>query len=163
MTQPVDPFYPKIKLTKGQFATVDAFLFDWLSEYKWQAQWNPCTRSYYARGQVNGRPILMHRLILGIENEPPDILGDHEDQDTLNNRGTNLRRATHQQNQYNKKVRRDSNTGLKGASSYNHGGYRARITVNKKQIFLGRFDTPGAAHTRYQEEALKIAKEFASW
>ena len=48
MTFPSHELYREIPLTQGQFATVDADNYEWLSQFKWSARWAKNTRSYYA-------------------------------------------------------------------------------------------------------------------
>ena len=59
----------KIKLTHGQTTIVDDEDFDFLSQFKWRAEWNPTRKSYYAvmdTTDENGEPcvIYMHDLIM---------------------------------------------------------------------------------------------------
>jgi hypothetical protein len=88
----------KIKLTQGQFAKVDDEDYDWLNQWKWCAQYNPKTKSYYAVRSVKEGVKIMSRVIMG---EPKGKLVDHEDHDTLNNKKNNLRVATRSQNGMN--------------------------------------------------------------
>lgn len=47
-TRPQPDNTRRIPLSQGQFAIVDASNYDWLIQWKWYAQWNPKTRSFYA-------------------------------------------------------------------------------------------------------------------
>lgn len=89
----------------------------------------------------------------------PDI--DHWDLNKANDSWENLRLATHGKNVTNSHVRRHSKTGLKGVHAVNTGGYIARITPDKKRIYLGYFDCPAAAHFAYAIAADKAFGEFA--
>jgi hypothetical protein len=55
------------------------------------------------------------------------------------NRISNLRLATHQQNLANCKNRKNNKSGKKGVSKHKGGYWRARIMVGGKEIFLGLF------------------------
>lgn len=83
----------EIQLTQGQVATVDDKDFDWLSQWKWYAQWNSCINNYYATRpiQVRGktRSMSMARQILGLKQEDPRQ-AHHRNHDTLDNRRGNV-------------------------------------------------------------------------
>ena len=71
-----------------------------------------------------------------IMNCPALLEVDHKDGNTLNNKRDNLRIVTSQQNKFNTVGR--SNVLPKGVIK--HGaGYKATITVNYRQIYLGTF------------------------
>ena len=60
-----------ILLTQNQLALVDNEDYDWLNQWKWYAQWNRGTESFYAARhskQIKGKrtTIQMHRLILNL-------------------------------------------------------------------------------------------------
>jgi hypothetical protein len=151
--------YLEIVLTQGQTARVDAFLYEWLSHWSWSARWNKHTKSFYAlrnsRVSEGGkrRIILMHRQILGLETGDPRK-GDHQDGDTLNNRGYNLRIASLTQNNQNAKCRADNMSGCRGVGfSKRHGLWTSRIWADKKAIFLGYHATRElAVDARYEAE-----------
>lgn len=139
----------RIKLTQGQFAIVDDKLYDWLNQYKWYAWWNKDTQSYYAvrnskREKGKQHKISMSRAILGLK-RGDKRQADHRDYNTLDNRESNLRIVTHQQNQWNHK-------NPKGYYwSKRCRKYQAQIRVNGKRVFLGYFDTTIEAHNVYLE------------
>ena len=79
----------------------------------------------------------MHRLILGIVD---NIDIDHLDRDPLNNRRSNIRFCTHQDNMKNK-FYKNNKYGYPGVGfAKNVKRYRAYISVNKKHINLGYYD-----------------------
>ena len=74
---------------------------------------------------------------------------DHINRDSKDDRIENLREVSHQVNQQNKTgANRSNKAGLRGVSLDN-GKYRATIVVNRKQIWLGEFDTAEKAHEAY--------------
>ena len=155
-----------IPLTQGQFAIVDASDFEWLNQWKWNAQWNPKTRSFYAKRTlpvIDGKrtgDVWMHRMILGFE--PKDgRIGDHQNGLTLDNRRSNLRVASTFQNQQNRRVRRDSTSGFKGVTSFRNK-WKAEISAHGKGYYLGLFATPELAHEAYKEAAARLHGEFAN-
>lgn len=95
--------------------------------------------------------IRMHRLIMDVDNkyEVDHIHGKITRND---NRKSNLRIATHSQNNINKDKTNLNTSGYKGIDFYKRlGKWRARIHVNKKMILLGYFDK--------LEDAVNIRKE----
>lgn len=119
--------------------------------------------SGYAVGRPPGfaKPTNLHRLILGLN--PCDVRNvDHVDGDKLNNRRKNLRICTHLENMKNTRLKKSNTTGLKGVSKTASGRWRARITVNSKEIRLGVFDTKELAAAAYDAAALKFHGNFAS-
>lgn len=82
--------------------------------------------------------------------------------DKLDDRFDNLRPATNSQNMANKPLKATNTSGYKGVSfAADRGKWRAKITLNGKQINLGQFDTAEAAYAAYCAAAEKIHGEFA--
>jgi hypothetical protein len=159
--QPQDKEYRTIQLTKGQIARVDVDDYERLTEWKWRAVWNKATESYYALRslRVNGkRPrAYLHRVVMG---EPIGIV-DHRNHDTLDNRKENLRVVTPSQNQQNKRMGVRNKIGLKGVSWHKAcRKWRADIGLDGRQISLGLFSTPEAAHLAYVEAVRKYHGEY---
>ena len=162
VTQPLDPSYKIIALTRGQETMVDAADYPWLNQWNWRAQWNHKTGSFYAvRTQcINGKkgPVLhMAREILGCG---PSEQADHKNHDTLDNRRKNLRKATPGQNSCNRRLRSDNSSGYKGVSKIGNR-WRAVIHNGEKNIHLGCFKTTEEAAHTYDEAAKNIHGEFA--
>lgn len=105
---------------------------------------------------------LGHRVAWAIvTGEWPSELIDHIDGDPGNNAFSNLRQATFQQNQFNRRANRSSSTGVKGVSIVRRSGkFKAAISFNRKTINLGHFDTVDLASKAYQEAARKLHDEF---
>jgi HNH endonuclease len=117
----------------------------------------------YWRIKIDGKPHKAHRLAwLYIHGVWPSDQIDHRNGDRADNRLSNLRPASNGQNQAN--VRRQSNnvSGLKGVRWHRaNQNWNARITVNRKSIFLGRFATAAEAHSAYCSAAERLFGEFA--
>lgn len=146
--------YCTIPLTKGQVTLVDATDFDWLNQFKWCAQWNPCTRSFYAMRKIQRHTSLMHRVILGLQ-RGQRLTGDHVNHDTLDNRRINLRACTYSQNMQNMRLRRDSRSGFQGVTWHqNMRLWQARKTINGVQVHLGYRSQPA--------EARKLIDDFCA-
>jgi len=136
------PSYRLIPLTRGKVAIVDEADFDWLNQWKWHTKVARGGLFYairaihkYGKGRVVTRWIRMHNFVLGVERG-----ADHRNGDGLDNRRNNLRKATHQQNCRNQKLRIDSTSGIKGVTWCKRTGkWQVHISVNKRRRFLGRF------------------------
>ena len=112
---------------------------------------------------INGKRYQAHRLAyLYMTGEfPPDQI-DHKDCNGLNNRWSNLRRANASQNGGNSGIRVNNTSGFKGVSfDKSRRRYIAHIRVYGNLKYLGRFDTPKAAHIAYVEAAKKHFGEFS--
>jgi hypothetical protein len=92
---------------------------------------------------INYKRYLAHRIIwLWVTGKWPVEEIDHKDGDGSNNRWSNLREATKLQNGSNLPIKRNNKTGVAGvAVDKRRGDYRARIMVNRKEIYLGNFPT----------------------
>lgn len=85
---------------------------------------------------------------------------DHIDGSTKNNKRENLRLCTHAENMRNRKVNKNSRTGVKGVSQRGNK-FRAVITANGARKILGTFDTLEIAHQAYCLAAKSLHGEFA--
>lgn len=120
--------------------------------YSWYSLTKEHGTSYiYSRHYVEQKRVTLHRFILG--DIPKDKFVDHIDGDGLNNRRSNLRIVTHQENMQNLSTRRDNGTGRRGVYyEKSRNKYAAYARINGKQKHLGRFDT--------LEEAANVAKQY---
>lgn len=108
---------------------------------------------------LDGRRHSAGRVIwLMMTGEWPPAEIDHRDLDKSNNRWGNLRPATRSQNCANKKVRRDSQTGIKGLSLRSNGKYQVSI----QNRYVGVFKTKAAAAAAYEREIRKAFGRFAN-
>ncbi len=154
----------RIPLTQGKESLVDDCDCEYLMQWKW-CYARRKTGGYAARQWTHaGCETLMHRIVarrMGWVRET-----DHCNQDKLDNRRSNLRPATRQQNTGNCKLRATNHSGFKGVSAYRtNQRWRARITVNNKDQHLGYFPFTRAgkiaAACAYNEAALKYFGNFA--
>ena len=147
-----------IPLSRGKVAWVDAEDYHLVAGVKWFAS-NPASDVWYAtrQVQVNGkrRRIWMHGVILG---EKPGLRPDHEDNDGLNNRRTNLRYATSAQNSMNRAFRR---RGRKGVTTTKAGTYKASIMKGGRALHLGTYKREDDALRVYDLSARAMFGEFA--
>ena len=107
---------------------------------------------------IKRKLISAHRLAWYMVNGSfPINFIDHIDRNRTNNRISNLREATIQQNGKNQKSKVGA-TGYQGVTkkvTKNSERYRASITVNNKTIYLGTSSTPEKAHQMYVDAKRK--------
>jgi hypothetical protein len=153
----------RIPLTLGQEAIVDDCDYDWLSAWKWQANWQQNIQSFYAvhAFRKNGKSgsISMARLIMGVL---PGFFIDHRNHNTLDNRRSNLRICTREENTRNRGLHSNSVSGVIGVRwRRDMSKWQARIQINQKQQVIGYFDSLIAATAARDAAAIRLHKEFA--
>jgi hypothetical protein len=141
----------EIPLTQGKVALVDDEDYAWLSQFNWYADnrgdefWR-AARQDLINKTVTVRKVYMHDEICPA---PSGLTTAHVSHDGLDNRRSNLYVATRSQILSRKRVKpRDLPRGV--AAPRGTGGFRAQITVRRKNIFLGSFETMEAAHEAYE-------------
>ncbi len=154
-----------IPLTKGQFAKVDDDDYDYLIQWKWYSKLDRNGGYYAARSSPvkNGKQktIRMHRFLLDVNDSKLQI--DHIDHDTLNNCRSNIRTATHSQNQSNRFSKNNSTSKYLGVSwSSLCNKWRSVIRKNKKDMHIGLFSNEIEAALAYDKKALELHGEFAN-
>ena len=151
-----------IPLTKGKFAIVDAAVVPLLASRHWCASETRgkfyASTSEYVDGTKRQRTVFLHRLLLSpAENE----VVDHIDGDGLNNRLSNLRLASYQENNRNRRRSGANTSGYKGVSySARHGRWLAKIKVDNRTKQLGVFVSPEDAHAAYARASREVFGEF---
>lgn len=86
---------------------------------------------------------------------------DHKDRNRSNNKWSNLRKATHSNNEANKPAKKGCKSRHKGVSVHHSTGmWRSRIKVNKKEISLGLFKCETDAAIAYNAAAKKYFGEY---
>lgn len=143
-----------IKLTQGKETCID--LVDWpeVQKYRWHA--TKQQDYWYAIAEpVDNQRIKLHRLLCPTSK---DI--DHKDGNTLNNQRFNIRPATKTENMQNRRVAKSNKVGLKGVfQTWNR--FSAKISVNKRAVYLGSFSTAEEAAQAYDTAARTHFKSFA--
>ena len=119
--------------------------------------------SGYRYIKYQGKLLREHRLayefVLGPIPEGMEI--DHINGDRADNRISNLRLATHQQNLANCKNRKNNTSGCKGVTRHFDGRWRAKIMVGGKTLHLGLFQAIEDAAAAYASAATEYFGEFA--
>lgn len=161
-----------IPLTRGYVAIVDAIDADlvnvgWCASTPMKPHYSPYAQKTLPRVEwVDGKKIIirLHRVVL------ERILGrkllryeecDHVDNNPLNDRRSNLRLATHQQNMRNRRLNINNTSGYKGVS-LRDSKWRARIQVDGAGIEIGSFDTPEEAYCAYCDAVIRFHGEFGN-
>lgn len=109
---------------------------------------------------VEGRSHKAHRLAwFYVHGEWPEEI-DHINRVRDDNRLENLRAATECENRQNVSQFITNRSGFKGVGQHN-GRWRARISVERRSIWLGHFPTAEAAYEAYRTAAHKYHGEFA--
>lgn len=110
--------------------------------------------------KFRGRLYLAHRIAWFLSTGSwPESAIDHINGDRSDNRAVNIRLATQAQNGRNKRALGRHGKGV--TLERRTGRYVGRIYVDGRQIGLGTFDTPEAAHEAYRAAAVKYHGEFA--
>jgi len=149
----------KILLSQGKETVIDGDDVLKVLNYKWHHSYG------YAVGSCIGddgkrRTIFLHRVIM---DTPEGMFTDHINGDRLDNRKSNLRICTMQQNAFNRKDRKNK-TGFRGVSFHptkrGTKKYEASIRVDGIKKFIGLFSTPEEAARAYDEKAKIIHGDF---
>lgn len=112
----------------------------------------------YIISSCKSQNIYMHRIIMDC---PDNYEVDHINHNKMDNRKSNLRVCSHQQNNYNKvisKYNTSGHTGVQWEKRFNR--WRSRISVNGKDIHLGLFKEYEDAVKAREEAEIKYYKEF---
>ena len=151
----------QIKLTQGKYALVDDEDFEYLNQFHWSVDGS----GYPQRAiKINGkhRPIRMHRDILKLN---AGEHADHINHDKLDNKRTNLRKCTQQENNRNMPMLKTNTSGYRGVyekkDKFRNNKWVSEIHVNNKKIHLGLFKTPEDAAQAYNKAAQQYFGEFA--
>ena len=146
-----------IPLTQDKIALVDPADYPALVRYKWCAARNG--RVFYAITRINKQNIFMHRMII---NPPNEMVIDHIDHNGLNNRRSNLRICTKEQNTRNRKPNTSRNGKYKGVHfDKTRNKFKATIKCQEKSLSIGYYKKETEAAKAYDKKAKKLFKEFA--
>jgi hypothetical protein len=131
----------------------------WYGSYKKKAH-----GGYYAQGnmKINGRKrvVYLATFLLDLIDKNTYHI-DHKNSDTLDNRKSNLRKATIGENIRNRKGKNSNNTsGYRNVCFYK-GRYIVQIQVSGKNTRLGTFDNPEDAGNFAEEMRKKYYGDYA--
>lgn len=128
---------------------VDRDVAEKIQNRKW------CLSEGYPASRIGGEVIRLHDVVMALSHEekPDGCFVDHVNQDKLDNRRCNLRFVTPAESSKNIPLSTLNTSGYVGVSHAKKGRFRAYITVNKKRIALGTYDTlEEAASARREAE-----------
>jgi hypothetical protein len=116
----------------------------------------------YVKLKIKGKAYFAHRLAwLYMTGEMPKNCIDHINGIKHDNRFSNLRECTRQQNNLNVPLKANNKSGYKGVSWFKPmKKWRATGYLNKKSIHLGYFTNPEDAHNEYKKFIDEHHKEF---
>lgn len=145
------------------WAVVDLEDYESVSQHAWHADIKSKWTYAATKTHVSGRlvKVYMHRLLLEAR---AGIHVDHIDHDGLNNRRSNLRAATHSQNQHNRRPigGRSPYKGVTWDSSKKRNKrWAVRINIHGRVVNIGRFATELEAALAYDAAASEAFGEFA--
>ena len=143
----------------GTFPNRKEFLFD-LAYYKKVIShtWHLDNKGYVF-ACIDQNLVRMHRWLM---NGPDELDIDHKNGVRTDNRKSNLRLATGTENRRNKRVRKDSTTGVKGVGfDKRFNKYRSYIRIEGKLTHLGYYSTISEAANAYDQAAEHYFGEFA--
>lgn len=138
-----------IKLTQGRYAIVDAEDYDELNKVNWHFSSGYAIRNV-SLGNGKRTTEQMHRVIM---NTPKNMLTDHINHDTLNNKKTNLRIVTKGQNV--------KNARKKASATSKHKG----VMFSKRKVdSIGKWVTvlscDGKAYRSYHQSEVEAAIKY---
>lgn len=154
--------YRKIPLTQNEYAIVDEDDYERVSQYRWTLRVHDGGRYKYALHRAGhagkkGR-MLMHRFIM---DAPPGMVVDHINHDGLDNRKSNLRVVTSDDNMKNRRSNRGSRVQYKGVTyAPKRGVWLAEIRADGDRMYLGQYSDPKEAALAYDRAARTLHGEF---
>lgn len=111
--------------------------------FTWCVVWNAAGKTFYVYGNNKGSTVYLHRWIL----QPPKRREvDHDDYNGLNNLRSNISIVTHSKNLLKRRMQVNNTSGHPGVFwDKEKSMWIARVKVNRKQIYLGRFSNKSVA------------------
>lgn len=149
--------YVFIEMTKGYKTIIDISDYESVSKHSWCAHVykNKC----YPETRIKGKAIRLHQFLMG-EQPFENAIIDHKNGNSLDNRKSNLRWITQQQNNHNTSSRK-STSKYKGVRWHeNLNKWSAFISKRGKYFHLGMYEKEEDAAKAYNERAKCFFGEF---
>lgn len=155
-----------LTLHYGANAIVDDDTYIWANRWKWSNDRNYAVRrKYISYKMVDGKKkqkygkVYLHREVIKAK---PGQTVDHINGNKLDNRRSNLRICSMQENAYNRRTQSNCKSGIKGVYWHKRGHkWCVEIRANKKKYYLGLYESKSEAKSVYQEAAKRLHGEFA--
>ena len=150
-----DDFAISVICAGGDVFVIDSWVFNKIRTHQWSQS------GRYFTTTIKGRRVLLHRFLLGVEDEK-NIYVDHISGNTHDNRISNLRLCKHNENMKNQRLNITNTTGYKGVARHSKSNkFVAQISADGKHVYLGLYDNPKDAAAAYDKAALLYHGEFA--
>lgn len=148
--------------TKEEKFYFDIEDFDLIKEYCWSMN----KQGYLLAKRRDGvnKTIYMHRLLMQnkLEKENKKLQVDHVDCNKANNRKSNLRLVTSQQNRMNRKPMKNNTSGVPGVSYHSQSGlWSASIQYKKKKLYIGAYKDKREAIRARRKVEKRLFGEYA--
>lgn len=151
----------EILISTGLICYVDDEDYEKVNCYSWNKLEGRNTNYAKTTLYMPKRSMQMHRFLMNVTD--PKVQVDHIDGNGLNNQKNNLRIALNGQNRRNsKKQRTKSNSQYKGVCRAYKNKWRATITIDSKQHFLGYFENEIDAAKAYNAAAILNDPNFSA-
>lgn len=144
----------ELELDNGFKTIIDVEDYDLIKPYKWFVHKSRDIGSLYVKTRINSKDVRLHRFIMGVFDSQVEV--DHGNHDTFDNRKSNLRICTRQQNQFNRS--KQGNNKYKGIYSRSHK-WVSQINFNGN-IYLGTYETDREAALAYDYASRLLHKDF---
>ena len=136
-----------------QLIQIDLEDIELIQNHRWYVYRNPCRRQGHqlvvqTKIPAGGGTLHLHRYLLGSPPFPRAQV-DHVDGSALNNRRSNLRWVTHQQNAFNRVNTRGYYWNKRAKK------WLARIGIDGRKISLGYFSSEDEARAAYEAAKLE--------
>lgn len=117
---------------------VDTADFDEIVKHKWSI-YPRKGAYYYPEAFINNKQIFLHRYLLDC---PKNLVVDHINGNTLDNRRTNLRIVSHEYNCFNLHRNTRNTSGHRGISYVQkENRWKVKCRFNKTDYYIGRYKT----------------------
>jgi hypothetical protein len=122
-----------------------------------------CKVSGYITVRINKKSYYAHRLVFLMHKGYLPKTIDHINGDRADNRIENLRAASAQQNQHNRRMSKNNTSGYKGVSwNIVMKKWHAYIYLESKRINLGHYNTPEEADAVVRKAREELHGTFAN-
>ena len=144
-----------MKTRNGYEFEIDECDYDLVSMYSWRLE---ASSTLYST--ILGKNVILSRLLMGF---PIGFDVDHIDRNRLNNKRSNLRVCTRQQNSWNKgkKVSKQTSSKYIGVCRHQKIYWQSYIKIDGKVVGLGYFKDEKDAARAYNEACVKERGKWA--